>query len=669
MIASPSRGAAARAAGFAAVLSLACAAVAGSMPEAVAAHTGTGVGAPVKLAPRKPLPELVPDDYGIRPQAGPPAAASPAAPVAPPKALSPAPPAATAQPPAAAKPTMPPPTVEVDQLQALDPDSVGVLAEDAGGLGIGMWDGTPRALVERLIPALPAKTTSGAARDVMRRLLLSVATAPEGARGKSLIALRAQRLRAMGDAKAMKQLLDAAPGQSDNEDLARLQMESLLLSGDTDPACDKTATAIRDYPNAYWQKALVFCQIAAGRTEEARLGLALLKETGTGKDPAFAYLAAILLGDKPKDAMPPIDTGADTGALELAMLRQTGPSLPPSLADSDDPAVLKAVATAPDSDIAVRLAAAERAEAAGSVRPDVVADIYGSIPFTADELANALTAASKEGGPRGRALLYQAMGQQQVTAARAEALRAALQMARKDGRLPTMARVALPTLLEIKPDASLSWFAADAGRALLLAGKQDEALAWYDLVAGSHDPEASRSELELAPLVLLARAEEGTGDEALLQEWLNEAAKGEPAAAGAVPAAGGAPTARAVEGAQAAPADAPPGGEARGQAELVLGLLDGLGVHVSAADLGPFVTAGREATAMPGPALWTALHAAVREGRRGEAVLLALIALGDGDVRAADPIVVDAVVGAFAYMGLKPEARSLAIEAAVAHGL
>jgi tetratricopeptide (TPR) repeat protein len=319
--------------------------------------------------------------------------------------------------------------------------------------------------------------------------------------------------------------------------------------------------------------------------------------------------------------------------------------------------------------VAVRLAAAERAEAAGSVSPDVVADLYSSVSFTADELANALTTAEKEGGPRGRALLYQAMGQQQVAAGRAEALQAALRLARKDGRLPTMARVALPTLLQIEPNASLAWFAADAGRALLLAGKRDQALAWYDAVAGSHDPEARRAEMALAPLVLLAGADEGTGDDALLQEWLDEMVKGGPDLAAATPQAGGAPSNPTTKAPDAAPADAPPPGQSRDQAELVLGLLDGLGVHVSNAELGPFVTAGRATTVMPGAALWTALHTAVREGRRGEAVLLALVALGDGDLRATDPIVVDAVVGAFSYVGLTDAARNLAVEAAVAHGL
>ena len=57
--------------------------------------------------------------------------------------------------------------------------------------------------------------------------------------------------------------------------------------------------------------------------------------------------------------------------------------------------------------------------------------------------------------------------------------------------------------------------------------------------------------------------------------------------------------------------------------------------------------------------------AAVREANAAiDQVLLALVALGDGDLRATDPIVIDAVVGAFSYVGLMDPARNLAIEAA-----
>ncbi|MGB8274872.1 MAG: hypothetical protein WCF16_06320, partial [Alphaproteobacteria bacterium] len=384
-------------AGLIAAASLVSAGAFGLATGANGAEPQPGVGAPVKLAPpkRTAVPELVPDDYGKQPQA--PSAAPKALPLLP--APGPTPPAAPAAGDSRLKPLAP--AVQVRPLEAVDPDSAGVLAEGAGGLGVGMWDGTPRALVERLIPALPAKTTSRAARDLMARLLLSVAAVPEGPQGKSLIALRAQQLAAMGDAKAMAQLLDAAPAQPAGEELARLRVEALLLAGDADRACEKVPALIHDFPGPFWQKALIFCQITSGKPEQARLGLSVFKEAQRNRDPAFIHLAALLLGDKPKGDLPSFRPDA----VDLAMIGRMGPLLPTELAGSDDPAVLRIVATAPDSDLAVRLAVAERAEAVGSLSAERLSDIYAAVTFTPEDLANALSAAEREGGARGRALL------------------------------------------------------------------------------------------------------------------------------------------------------------------------------------------------------------------------------------------------------------------------
>ncbi|MBT7771743.1 MAG: hypothetical protein HN705_17230, partial [Rhodospirillales bacterium] len=66
--------------------------------------------------------------------------------------------------------------VEVDTLKSIDPDAVGVLEPDQGGFGENMWAGMSRATVDRLLPHFPVNTASWAMRDLMRRLLLSVAT-------------------------------------------------------------------------------------------------------------------------------------------------------------------------------------------------------------------------------------------------------------------------------------------------------------------------------------------------------------------------------------------------------------------------------------------------------------------------------------------------------------
>ena len=70
--------------------------------------------------------------------------------------------------------------VNVEELKTIAPDSLGTLNAEQGGFGINMWKNVSRSKVERLLPKLPVGSTSRAMRDLMRRLLLSSAKAPEG---------------------------------------------------------------------------------------------------------------------------------------------------------------------------------------------------------------------------------------------------------------------------------------------------------------------------------------------------------------------------------------------------------------------------------------------------------------------------------------------------------
>ncbi len=88
------------------------------------------------------------------------------------------------------------PRIRVEYLQEVDPEAVGLLEEAQGGFGAGMWKGTPRIVVERLLPRLPTDLTGRAGRALVRRLLLSTAQPPAGDdKGANLVALRVDQLR------------------------------------------------------------------------------------------------------------------------------------------------------------------------------------------------------------------------------------------------------------------------------------------------------------------------------------------------------------------------------------------------------------------------------------------------------------------------------------------
>jgi len=629
MTASPAKARRLRRAGLALLVALAAAGSATVGPAV--AQTGK----PLRLEP--PAAQTAPAPGAQTAPAARPAPAAPETPAAP-----------TASDPAAATP--PPEAdgakaggIKIGKLGAVDPDSAGVLDASQGGLGIDMWRGTDRALVERLLPRLPARTRSPILRDLARRLLLSTAAVPEGAGGgQSLMAIRVDRLVAMSDLLSAERLLRVAGPEAESTALERVQVESLLVRNDNAGACAKVRAVERDDRSVFWQRLLIFCQALASEHAKAALGLALLRETGAPEDAAFDKLVAALAGDKAAV----VDSLPEPTPLHLAMMRAARQPLPPDVAFSADPNVLSTIALSPNASLALRLEAAEKAEAMGALAPVSLAQLYASVEFTTDDLAKPVERAAEIGGARGRALLYRAAGAQADFAGRTRVLRAAFAAAAGSGHYPSMARVNLTAVAEIPPDSALIGFAPVAARALYAAGRASDAAAWLDLAAGLADREAEAAAVRdaLWPLAELL-------DAAGTRDWTPEMLA-------------------AWHAAVAATDTAPDTAAADARGALLYELFEALGEPVpdaawTAMLRPPFLASG----ILPVPPLWQALRRASAAGRVGETVLLVLVALGDDGAARAHPMATAAAVAALRAVGLTAEARGLALEAALAAGI
>jgi len=536
----------------------------------------------------------------------------------------------------AASPTTPGPTggaVTVDRLGAVDPDSVGLIGNPQGGLGVDLWRGTSRSVAAGLLQALPAPLESPALRRLERRLLLTTATAPEGkAEDGPLLLHRAQKLLDLGDAQAAIELVRAAPTGLANERIARIEVEGLFLGNDNAGACARARGVVGDYQGSYWQQALAYCLALAGDSEKAAMIADLLRERGAETPPAFFALMDAVSGDR-NARIPAVD---EPTALLLSMMRTANRKLPDSMAQSSRPAVLRAVALAPNADLAARLAAAERAAVFGAISPEELADIYAGIPFTPDELANPIASAEAQWGPRGRALLLRAALAQSAPAKRAEVLQRALQLGREKGGLAELRRAILPALDGIAPAPELMFFAADAATALYAAGRTKEASAWYDAAeaAAPNDQLAARAWTVLWPLSRLVAGDK-PWDANLVTKWR------------AAQAAGGDDDA------------------ARSRAATVFALFEAFGQPVPSEAWSGLVRGARTVEAsMPDPAVWYALDRAARDGRRGEAVALTLIAIGPRGPRAASAMTLAAAIAALLRADLDADAHAMALEAA-----
>jgi hypothetical protein len=529
-------------------------------------------------------------------------------------------------------------TVAVAELAAPDPNALGILGPSAGGLGADMWSGSSMAVVSKVLPMLPAPTTWHSLLGLERRLLLSSASVPAGeTAGQPLLLLRANRLWALGEIDGLNQLLGSVPQSAWTADLRHLHADVALVVNDIATACAEGAALQTINSNdVYATQLLAFCQISAGKVNEAGLTLDLLRDQKLA-DPTFFALADAMRGiGVTKQAMP----GPFT-ALSLAMLRTTKTPLPDTAAATPAPALWRVIATLPNASLDTRLLVAEKGEAAGAVGVDVLRDTYEQVPATPDQLAAiALPGAGAKdarGTPRGRALMYRAVEQIFDPLAKATIIARALTQVEGLPAYFTVARLYARELVTLPQDSELAWFAYTAARALFAAGETETAQSWLNVSQNS--AAATDHPYVLWPLQHLADASDALRPTpSMLDDW------------------------------RQAPANAPTDAAGRRRTAVLLGLLTAAGDKVpvetwwSLTD-GPPVLAAK----MAAPALRVELRQAADAKRRGETALLTLIELAD--LRDIDPLELSTALAGLRAVGLAADARAIAVESAIANGL
>lgn len=523
--------------------------------------------------------------------------------------------------------------IEVDALKAPNPESVGVLDTNQGGFPATLWTGTAAPVARALIPLLPGASASGVVRDLERRLLLTAAPPPEGAREgvrPSLVELRAERLMALGDADGMAKLAKAAPGAVSGTVLDRLKIDAALLSGDTPGACAEIARQMATGATSDLAKAQVFCHLVAGNTLQGNLGLDLMRERKDA-DHAFIAVAETMAGLPPLPA-DKIKLEAAT-PLHVAAFAAAKQPLPAQAVANASAAVARAVAQGAANNFDLRLAAAERAEAVGILGTDALRQIYLEATFAPDEMSAPL-ARAETAKARARALLFRAATDQPDPVLKAQFAAKAIELAGPVGQTAGAARAFEAILWTIKPEPTLAAVAPAVARAMLALGRVEAAAKWLDVAKG--DPVAAKAAERLWPLLAVGASGPGQPlDTAGLAGW------------------------------RASLTDLPADRVARRHA-LVLGLLAGLGAKVP--DMA-WLDALDNPAGGPRPALFALMQGNALEARLGGTLLAALASLGDQPLDKVDTITLSEVVSALSVVGLGDEARKLAIEALLANGI
>lgn len=536
--------------------------------------------------------------------------------------------------------------IEVNRLGELATAAIGILDPGNGGFPADMWKGTPRSVAESLIPRMPADIRTPALRELSRRLLLSSAAAPvrrqagENPPGNLLI-LRAERLAALGETDGLIELLRVVPQRFNDAAIARLRVEALFLAHQPAQACQIVRETIAENEAPFWQKALAVCQIHAGRPDQASLTVSLLREMNSDNDKAFfEAFAAVERGAEEGPAL------SSPAPLHLALLFAGGQSIPEESLSELGAAGLQAVAAHAGSTPEVRVRAAELAAARGVLAPARLRPLYGLFDFAETRLRNAAslngpTADGEMTPVRRRALLYQAARSDPAAAVRAELVREVLASTRdRDDEslyLP-LARLLAPIIASIEAKPELAWFAETAGRALYAAGRGEAANKWLVMARQEAiiNPEAAAAVTMLWPYARLSGA-------------------------GEVPLNDGLAAWRSARNDQERSLST--------RESLLQSAFQALGAAQSRAWVEIAADGFGDARPAPPAAVLFALREAGEAGRLAEAVLLSVIVLGETGMAECHPVALEMALTALSQVGLKAQARRLAIEAAVASGI
>jgi hypothetical protein len=516
------------------------------------------------------------------------------------------------------------PKVTVSGLAPIDPSAAGLIDQASGGFASTLWSGSPRTAIVTRISQLPAAPTSPAMQGLLRRVLLSSASAPAGETPPDEPGMLAQRLsKLIEGGRTNEAAMLGARSPRDDAFARKAWAEALLLQARDSDACGDETALRESSSEQFWIELRAYCYIIGNNSAAAQLTLDVMRERAISDDTFFALASALTDGTTAKVAAISKPAG-----VHLALLSHAGVAPPASLA-----AWLPASGYFQQSqDPALRLVAIERSAAAGLVAPAQLAEAYAKEEFTPDQYDDPDAWAPKLTAARTNALYYQLISRRPNPAAKAAAYAEALERADAQNRFALFAQMSRGLSRQIPAVAETAWLAPHVIRVLLYNGDAKQAAAWLALMSSPTDA-AVVNAIRIHAAVAYPSAE----NQALMPPALIWLGQNGNTATGAKPGV----TARALR-------EVP--------------ILDALGYVIPPEAQWAMAPAGGAATGVTAEAL-SSLTRAVQQRRVGEVVLNALVALGTAGPARSSTQVVARVVDVLTAIGMRDEARAIATEA------
>ncbi len=511
-------------------------------------------------------------------------------------------------------------------------DLAPVMAEDGSGLPYELWRGLSLAEVEALIASLDIPPKSVALHALWRRLITSAVGAPGGADAPRFTALRVEALDRSGLLDEAADLLaKESPGRADPV-IAALTARSEAGAGNRDRACEIAKSLVggkADLPPRLKGEIVLiagYCSLAAGDTTAAELGAEVARELLDDESAGPDVLAAAAAGSAPA-----IVPGRRIGLIDVRILELKGGVDAALLRGGATPAALSALARAPTTAPALRLAAGEAAAAVNAITPADLAVVYRAQAVSPGTPASADAAPGVDAEVR-RAALFKAAETERTPLRKARLIRAFLDTARHAGLYwPALDLMAGPAQ-QLSPVPEIGWFAETAIETNLAVGNFERARAWAAFAASQDDPD-------------------GLGR---LSHWIALADIADPAAASGQRSANLASVERMALDGRFDPA----------LVHRLATVLDALDISVpiplwDAANRAQQPAGGH----LPDTGVLTDLLEASKRKEFGRTVLLAMRALGPDGAEGAHIIALGDAIRALRRAGLEADARRLGFEA------
>lgn len=500
-------------------------------------------------------------------------------------------------------------------------------AAQVGDLGSDLWQGSEVSRLMGLVPKLPAPVGVPSLSDLQRRLLLTNA-ASAGASGAvdPLLPVRADKLHQMGFNDAALGLGQATPmaGPMDPQEA----VEKSLLANDTNGACQQVdgIMARNEPPSLFFRRAVIFCQIMREQNDPASLGLDLLRERNDSDQATKDFIALAALANGETKRVPKNVAAPDP--LNVALMKTVGINAPAAIGvqpampvGAGGSVMIARDATRP---LPERVAAAEQAFKLGLIPAIELSDLYMQMPAG---IADPATAIGMTDSVELRAQLYQAAYRGGQPSQKARVIDAAMKKAQQRGDYLAQAQLYGPLARDVAPSREMSFFAPQAARLLFVTGQADKGGYWLNTVAANPSVFTRPGEKEGLDLLGRIAGLPGSGDP--VANWSKAS------------------------------------GTANPRIDLLYALMAGLNQPVASPVMGGF-----QATPIIAPGSAAAeLVAAASGKRKGEAVTLALIAIGGDKAIAADPATLGSALRSLTDLGLEADSRRIAREIAVLAGL